>query len=608
MEITLQLTPDEKSVLESIYGRLTSGGYSPRQLESVKDLTAQEKKFFEGKNFVSSHFFVQTLYKVRGSVAPFKFSITVNRIIASNENLRANFCDLGSRTVKVIRSVASVKPEILFRNLTGTKEEDFDEKFTKIFQADIRREIDLRHDPLIRFEVYKTSEEEFAMFVSMAQVISDSFNAEDFFCNLFEISTALKPKKIPNELPPKNYDAIREYWAKILNRVPPPSIIPYEKISVGAYRQRNFVTKIPADLLSDLLAHAQSNRLLFMAILQSAWGFMLQLANNQRDCLFCQISSAEDFSFNVIPVRLKADNSLTIEQIVRNQFRQLIVSQPYGLSDWSVLDELTVQKKLFNHFLSFKEFTLSEKHYAKYTEMPADPFGKIVYQNSWNARDMKLSVYFRYSNNYLLIYFLYDAGQFLEGGVEKLYKLYLLILQQMITDWNAKFPEFVNHIGKRMEIQSDVEKIQREDERRRLRDFISQLPILHGRYTGTIGLFEDQVKLVTYYEGDRISGDMLKENFIFVADGILSRNVDTGDGWYNTLDIVEKNSFVNPTDILEKQRFTLSATVLTEQAELLLIPHDLFIEILRKTPDVAMSVINYVLEQMERYQILWMQS
>ena len=251
---------------------------------------------------------------------------------------------------------------------------------------------------------------------------------------------------------------------------------------------------------------------------------------------------------------------------------------------------------------------MSETSYAKYTETPADPFGKIVYQNSWNARDMKLSVYFRYSKNYLLIYFLYDAGQFSEGGIEKLYKLYLLILQQMITDWNAKFGDFAGRLGKRIEIQADVEKIQREDERKRLRDFISQLPILQGRYTGTIGLFEGKGELVTYYEGDRISGDMLKENFIFVADGILSRNVDTGDGWYNTLDIIEKNSFVNPTDILEKQRFTLSATVLTEQVELFLIPHDVFIEILRKNPEVAISVMNYALEQMERYQILWTQS
>lgn len=607
MNIISQLTADEKTILESVYGRQNFEliSYNPRRLESVEELTEQEKKFFAGKNFVSSNFFVQTLYKVHGNITPLKFTVAVNRMIADNENLRANFCDLGSRTVKVIHPATAVKPEILFRNLMNFKDED--EEFRKIFEADIRRQINIKTDPLIRFAVYKTNTNEFAVLVTMAHIISESFDAEDFFCKLFDLPAELKPKKIPNSLPPKDYDAIREYWAKILDYAPPPAIIPYEQKSDKAYRQHGFLATVPDDLLSDLLGHAQSNRLMFMAILQSAWGFMLQLTNKRRDCLFCQIASSDNFSFNVVPVRLTVDNDSTVEQIVRQQFRQLIVSQPYGLSDWTVLDELTVQRKLFDHFLSFKEFTLSESNYAKYSETPAEPFGKIIYQNSWNAQDMKLSVYFRYSRNKLGIYFLYDAEKFPKGGIKQLCKLYLLILQQMLADWNAKAADFLSRLAKRMEAQTEAET-PREDEHKRLRNFISQAPILQGRYGGTIGLFESHAELVTLYEGDRISGEMLNDNFIFVADGILSRNVDTGDGWYNTLDIIEKNGFINPTNFLEEQRFKLSATVLTEQAELLLISHDVFIEILRKNPEVAMSVMEYALEQLERYQILWLQS
>lgn len=607
MNIISQLTPDERNVLESVYGRQNFDiiSYNPRRLESIEELTEQEKKFFAGKNFVSSNFFFQTLYKVHGNITPLKFTVAVNRMIADNENLRANFCDLGSRTVKVIHPATAVKPEILFRNLMNFKDED--EEFRKIFEADIRRQISIKTDPLIRFAVYKTNSNEFAVLVTMAHIISESFDAEDFFCKLFDLPAELKPKKIPTSLPPKNYDAIREYWAKILDYAPPPAIIPYEQKSDKAYRQHGFLATVPDDLLSDLLGHAQSNRLMFMAILQSAWGFMLQLTNKRRDCLFCQIASSDNFSFNVVPVRLTVDNDSTVEQIVRQQFRQLIVSQPYGLSDWTVLDELTVQRKLFDHFLSFKEFTLSESNYAKYSETPAEPFGKIIYQNSWNAQDMKLSVYFRYSRNKLGIYFLYDAEKFPKGGIKQLCKLYLLILQQMLADWNAKASDFLSRLAKRMEAQTEAET-PREDEHKRLRNFISQAPILQGRYGGTIGLFESHAELVTLYEGDRISGEMLNDNFIFVADGILSRNVDTGDGWYNTLDIIEKNGFINPTNFLEEQRFKLSATVLTEQAELLLISHDVFIEILRKNPEVAMSVMEYALEQLERYQILWLQS
>ena len=93
-----------------------------------------------------------------------------------------------------------------------------------------------------------------------------------------------------------------------------------------------------------------------------------------------------------------------------------------------------------------------------------------------------------------------------------------------------------------------------------------------------------------------------------MAEGKLVRNVDTGDGWYNPLDIVGKNSFVNPVNILNKQRFALSAEILTEQAELLLISRDLFMKIVRENPEVAVSLINHVLEQMEKYQILWLQA
>ena len=101
---------------------------------------------------------------------------------------------------------------------------------------------------------------------------------------------------------------------------------------------------------------------------------------------------------------------------------------------------------------------------------------------------------------------------------------------------------------------------------------------------------------------------MLAKNFIFVADGKLARNVDAGDGWYNPIDIVGKNAFVNPTNLLERQRLTLSAEVLSERAELLTIPRDVLIEAARKNSEVALSLMNYALNQMERWQVLWLQS
>ena len=604
MEMLLDLTHDEKNVLESIYGR--QSGYNPNKIEAIKDLNAQEKKFFAGKHFVSPNFFVQTLYKVRGTVSPIKFNLAVNRMLKNNENFRSNFCNVGSRTVKVIFPAMTTKPEIIFRNLIQNDPDELDDEFRKIMEADMRRDCDIRHDLLIRFAVYKTADEEFAVLVTLAQIIADNFDSEQFFANVLEIPVESKPKTVLEDLPPKNQDAIRDYWAKILDKAPPADVLPYEKENLGAYRQKSFLTTIPADILSDLRGHAQSNRMMLTAILQSAWGFMLQLKNKRRDCLFCQILSTGGDSLNVIPVRLTSDNNFTVEQLVRGQFRQLVISQPYSCVDWTTLEELIGRgRKLFDHFLSFKEFQSSELNYI---ETPAESSGKIISRNSWDAQGMKLGVYFRYSEKNLSISFLYDEKKFQSSGVERLCAQYELILKQMLVDWNAKFSELREHLNKRIDVQNQFEITSREEKRKKIRNFISQLPILQGRYEGTIGLFENQAEIITRYEGDRISGDLLKKYFIFVANGKLVRNVDTGDGWYNPLDVVAKNSFVNPTNLLDKQRLILSAEVLTEQTELLIIPRDVLIEASRDNSEIALSLMNFALTQMERYQILWLQS
>ena len=605
MDLNAKLTTAEKTVLENTYGRQAFGGigYNPNKLEEILDLNSDEKKFF-AKNFVSPNFFVQTLYKINFPISPVKFNLVVKNFIRDNKNLRANFCNLGSRTVKVIKPADTLNPEVVFRNLMDVDKEDLNDSFRKILEADMRRDSDIRYDSLIRFAVFKTNQSECAVLITFAQLIAEYFNAEKFFSEILGVPYDSKSKSAEMDLAIKNQDEIREYWTKMLKNPPPVAKLPYERLhSEEKSRQKAYHSTISADILSDLRVHAQSNRMMLTSILQTAWGFMLQLTSQQRDCLFCQIlSSGKDFSLNLIPVRITEDKNSTIEQIVRKQFRQLVVSQPYSCVDWSDLES---SRKLFNHFLSFKEFQSNELNYV---ETDCGEREKLIYRNSWDAQGMKLSVYFRYSERNLSLSFIYNEKSFMLYGMEKLCGLYKLILQQMLVDWNAKYVDFKNRMANRIEMQMQTEKITPEQEKIKIRDFLSQLPILQGRFEGTIDLFTDNSEIVTYFEGDRLFDKVLEEKFIFIASGKLVRNVDTGDGWYNPLDVIGKNSFVNPTNFLEKRRLTLSAEVLSEQAELLMISRTVMIEILRKNPEVALSVMNYALNQMEKYQMLWLQS
>ena len=125
-----------------------------------------------------------------------------------------------------------------------------------------------------------------------------------------------------------------------------------------------------------------------------------------------------------------------------------------------------------------------------------------------------------------------------------------MTIQQMIIDWNLNYQDFIERLSERFKF--DVEEIQHDDSY--LLNFVSQLPILQGASSGTYQNIIKIAELKTYFEGDRISDAEIENNLIFVAEGKLVRSIETGDGWYNTLDIVKENRWINETVLLENRK------------------------------------------------------
>ena len=203
------------------------------------ELSNHERKFF-AKNFVSPHFFVQTLYKIKGSISIVKFNRVV-RALVQDKNLRVNFCNVGKRFLKVVKPVINVKPEIVFRNLMQTDKDELNDDFRKILEADMRRDFDIQNDFLIRFAVYKTDDEEFAVLITVAQLIANNFDADKFFADLLDLTPDSAQKKSDDDLSSKSDEIIREYWNKILDNPPPTSKIPFTKnVLSGFYSQKAY--------------------------------------------------------------------------------------------------------------------------------------------------------------------------------------------------------------------------------------------------------------------------------------------------------------------------------------------------------------------------------
>ena len=597
-----ELSTGEQEVLKQVYGLQFSGarGYNPQTITYVEEITEEEKPLFDKSNLISANQFVQRLYKISGNLIPLRFNLAVNNLIKNTEEMRMNYCQVDNRTLKVFFEQRQEMPEVVYRNLENTP--NIDATLKNIIEADMRQNFDLRHDNLIRFSVFHTGEEEYAVLVTVARLIEDCFDITNFFREVMNLEPVASMRKIMRFLKYRTSKSIQQYWAKMLGNMPSLPMLPYSRLPVGAYKQKAYHFIIPVDIMSDLRERANSNKMMLMTMLETAWAILLQEFNRSQDVAYATLMPDKaNENFNMVPVRMQTNEQLIIQEVIGQQFKQLIVSQPYAS-----LQVIEPQGKHFDHFLDFTDFLRDELIYSG-AEAKAD--GQLVLQNSWNTQNMKLGLYFHYSENTISVSMLYDENKFHIDFGELLSRRYILILQQMLTDWNLNYEQFINRLSQRMEEMNKVDKS--EDNEAYLLNFISQLELLQGVNEGTLREILNVAKMETYFEGDRISGKKIEQNFIFVMEGKLVRSIETNDGWYKTLDIIKENGWVNETVMLEKRMNKMSAEVLTEKALLMLITledmkylRQMFIEF----PDIEQKILNHVLRQMEKYQRLWVQS
>ena len=595
-----ELPKNDQEILNQIYGTQFSGGrgYGHNQILYVDELNDGEKYFFNKDNLTSANQFVQRLYKISGNLMPLKFNLAVTNLIRNTEELRTNYCQVDNRTLKVVFEQRQKLPEVIYRNLENSP--DIDTTLKNIIEADMRRNFDLRHDNLIRFAVFHTTDEEYAVLVTTSRLVEDSFDMKNFFCEVMNLKPSTSEKKKSEILDVQISESIKNYWSKILKDMPELPLLPYAKVSRTPYKQKAYYFTIPAEVMSDLREKAKSNKMMLMAIFETAWAIMLQEFNESQDVAFATfVPSKKDGNCNVIPVRLQADGQKIVQDIANQQFKQLIVSQPYGS-----MQIIEPQGKHFDHFLNFTDFLGEE---LLYSESEAKPDGQLVLQNSWDTTSMRLGLYFHYVENMTSISILYNENKFKMNFGAILSRRYMMILQQMLTDWNLPYEKFIERFSNR------IKEINKEDEKENhianLQNFISRLELLKDVDGSIFQQIVQLSKVETYFEGDRISAADMEQDLIFVMEGKLVRSIETNDGWYKTLDIIKETGWVNETIFLEKRRNKMSAEVLTEKAVLVTVPLKEIKYLLRGTlPDIEYNVLQYSLSQMEKYQRLWIQS
>ena len=227
---------------------------------------------------------------------------------------------------------------------------------------------------------------------------------------------------------------------------------------------------------------------------------------------------------------------------------------------------------------------------------------ELVSRRFWNAQDSRLGIYFTFDNDELAAVLKYDEQWLTPGEAMLLMKKYLSTLNGMITGWDIPVAAVKDQLRYDLGLRETP-----EDSRSILQNAVSKMELLQGINEGTLQHLVNVSRLEMRFEGDRIFGEELEKNIILVEDGMLARSIDTGDGWFNMLDMAVPGLPINETALLDERKFKISAEVVSEQATLLIIPLDAMNKVLKQSPHLWQNIARHALTEVENYQSIWVQ-
>lgn len=614
-----ELTAEQKSALQHTYHLYRLGGEQSNNLYAQSIRYVREISEFESERLFLSKTgrvegaVVQELYKIKGNFTPIHVNLALRNYMEREDAMRLNYISVGGTLMAVVWSERKELPEIIYRNVLDEDEDEIETMLRKSMAANLRQEIDLQNGCLASFSVFHTAPDEYAIIVTVAQAILDELDIRNIFRYLADRPLQeAQPQREAVDSMAAISASIQQYWQNLLQGLPLlprlPHSLPTEEVKESSEwgRTDSYLSYIPEVLLSDIWLRAKENRRMLMAILQMAWGFLLHMENNGRDVAYCLLVPPRKPNANnsMIPMRLHVEDNQTVQELVDGAFRQFVVSQPYASLGRKAIMKLMEQAGgSANHFLDFGELLTEVVAYADVT---ATLEGNLVARNVWDGRDIRLGIRFRQEEDRLAMSFQYDSRYYTKEGIAALAKEYLFLLQHLLTQWEMPYEAFMDDVRKQWEIKgaNTVNAVSRQ----MLQRVLKQLPLLECCNAGGRQVFQRDAKLMVYFEGDRLHGSVLKEQLVYLVEGRVLRCIKTADGWYNMLDVKAKNSWLNEVDFLADEKTQGSVEILTDQALVLLIPRADVLGIMEKDPQWGQSLIQYMAEELGKFQRMWAQS
>ena len=459
-------------------------------IENIYSLTSmQEGMLFHSiDNKRSSEYIVQNEFMMANDISVKKVKWVLKALALKHTVLRtAILYEELSKPRQVVLKERDIEFEEI--DLSNYETNISNKKYESLKEDDVERKFDLQKDSLLRAKLFHFPDKYNKMIFTYHHIIMDGWSLSILYGDFVRYYTYLIDGMDQSSLYQLALDEKREIpdyglYIKYLEKHDAQSDMDYWKNLLDGYEGQAEIHPIPSkrqeykqlrkseiilkhEITKVLLDVAMNHNLTISSILETAWAVTLAYYCNLSDVVFGKVISGRDISeipniekvlglfINTIPVRVKYNQSETIEQLIHEVKLQDLESLNHGHCALVDIQNQTQQKsRLFNSIFVHENYYVD----SEFLSLSKNDKVSFEYQGGREQTNYPITVATKLeeATNELVLTVLYDANEFEDAEIHRLLDRIEKVLVSFAQDIYSKVNQISFLLEEEKELYHDI--------------------------------------------------------------------------------------------------------------------------------------------------------
>ncbi|WP_347105970.1 amino acid adenylation domain-containing protein, partial [Mediterraneibacter gnavus] len=506
------------------------------EIERIYPLTAMQEGmlFHEITDSGLSKYTVQTAYLLNNELDLNAFEKSLQLLSKRLEALRTSFMYTKvSEPCQIL--LKDKKIECSFMDFTYEDEETRKELIEEVLESDLNQKFNLEDGNTFRVKVIKLEHDKSVLIISFHHIIMDGWcmslllkEMQACYTDILKTSTETHVivqkglfEKYVYDRRDKDQLSAKKYWERLLDGYDTDTQIRGEKSSTYGKEKIETVSVAISDNLSqNLVEISKKLGVTVNTVLETAWALLLQGYSVSDDVVFGKVVSGRNtklsninnlvgLCINTIPVRVKSELAMSVEELLVYVQNQALDSEKYDYYPLAEIQQMCNNSNLISSIIAFENYYVPLKDNSLWNLQQ-------VYVREGTNYNLTICAYLKEQLNIEIIY---NASVYVRREVRQLLHRLIEIMNYIVL--NPKAP--IN----------TVPLIAKSEESRLLSDFNKTYRDYPIDKT-IISLFEEQVsinpsKVAVESEENSISYEDLNARANVLANVMKKSGIVAGD-------------------------------------------------------------------------------